>query len=171
MTRASTTLRLLSLLAAAALLLACATTETTAEPWGTETPIDARPSDARLAEGAVVTPIRIGFAGRQLDATLGDNPTADDLAARLPLTLSFRDLNNVEKIAELPSPLTMDGVPAGDDPDIGDIGYYAPTNHLVLYYGDVGYWEGIVRIGRLSDTDLQLIAGQPDGFEVTVGQG
>lgn len=170
MARASTTL-LLPVLTAATMLVACATTTTTTESSGTETPSDARPSNARLAERAVVTPIRISAAGRQLDATLGANPTADDLAARLPLTLTFRDLNNVEKIAELPSPLTMDGVPTGDDPDIGDIGYYAPTNHLVLYYGDVEYWDGIVRIGRLSDADVQLIAGQPDSFEVTVERG
>lgn len=113
----------------------------------------------------------MSVAGRQLTALLGDNPTADDLAARLPLTLSFRDLNNVEKIAELPGPLTTDGVPVGDDPDTGDIGYYAPTNNLVLYYGDVEYWDGIVRIGRLGDADVRLIAGQPDGFEVTVERG
>lgn len=116
-------------------------------------------------------PIRIGVAGRQLSAYLGDNVTAEDFAARLPLKLAFRDLNTVEKVAELPGPLNVDGVPAGDDPEVGDIGYYSPTNELVLYYGDVGYWNGIVRIGRLSEADLELIAGQPDGFEVTVEHG
>ena len=39
---------------------------------------------------------------------------------------------------------------------------------LVLYYGDVGYWNGIVRIGRFDSAQLSLIEGQPDGFEVTV---
>lgn len=171
MVRASTGLRLLPSLAAATLLLACATTETTAEPAGIAAESDGRPGGAQSAEGTVVTPIRMSVAGRQLTALLGDNRTADDLAARLPLTLSFRDLNNVEKIAELPGPLTTDGVPVGDDPDIGDIGYYAPTNNLVLYYGDVEYWDGIVRIGRLGDADVRLIAAQPDGFEVTVERG
>lgn len=63
------------------------------------------------------------------------------------------------KVAELSQPLTMDGVPAGDDPDINDIGYYAPAQNLVFYYGDVGYWNGIVRIGQLNDnhTDIDLI--------------
>ena len=65
------------------------------------------------------------------------------------------------KVAELPRPLTTDGAPAGDDPDINDIGYYAPSRSLVFYYGDVGYWNGVVRIGRLSDRATQLIEQQP----------
>src|SRR2546430_15605790 len=94
------------------------------------------------------TPIRITTGTLVLTGHLHDSPTARDLLTQLPLTLAFRDLNGVEKIARLPRALTMDGVPAGDDPDIRDIGYYAPTNNLVLYYGDVGYWNSIVRIGR-----------------------
>jgi hypothetical protein len=53
--------------------------------------------------------------------------------------LPFRDLNRVEKIAKLARPLTTDGVPEGGDPEIADIGYYAPSQDLVLYYGDVGH--------------------------------
>jgi hypothetical protein len=44
--------------------------------------------------------------------------------------LTFRDLNRVEKIAKLPRPLTTEGVPDGDDPEIADLGYYAPTQEL-----------------------------------------
>jgi len=64
--------------------------------------------------------------------------------------------------------LTMDGVPAGDDPDVNDIGYYAPSRSLVFYYGDVDYFNGIVRIGRFNDRDVDLIERQPDGFQVTI---
>jgi hypothetical protein len=104
-------------------------------------------------------------------AQLADNRTARDLVDQLPLTLRFRDFNRVEKIAKLPRPLTMDGVPAGDDPEINDIGYYAPSGDLVLYYGDVGYFNGIVRIGRLDAEDMSVIERQPDGFEVTIDRG
>ena len=118
-----------------------------------------------------MTPIRISVDDRRITAQLADNPTAQDLADQLPLTLTFRDFNGVEKIAELPRPLTMADVPEGDDPDIADIGYYAPSNDLVLYYGDVGYFDGIVRIGRLNSDDLDFIQDQPDGFQVTIEQG
>jgi hypothetical protein len=108
------------------------------------------------------------IGGQQVYAELADNPTARDLVHQLPIILSFRDLNRVEKIAKLPQPLTTDGAPEGDDPEIADIGYYAPTQDLVLYYGEVGYWNGIVRIGRFDSDQLSLVERQPDGFEATI---
>jgi hypothetical protein len=117
---------------------------------------------------ATVTNIRILIADKQVTAQLADNPTAHALADQLPMTLSFRDLNGVEKIAKLPSPLTTEGVPDGADPDIADIGYYASSQDLVLYYGDVGYWNGIVQIGRFDDGQLSYVEGRPDDFEVTI---
>ena len=113
------------------------------------------------------TPIKITIADTVVTARLVDNATARDLAAQLPLTLTFKDFNQVEKIATLPRRLSMDGVPAGADPDIGDIGYYAPSGDLVFDYGDVGYWTGIVRIGRF-DTTMELIEHQDDNFQVTI---
>jgi hypothetical protein len=113
------------------------------------------------------TPIKITIADTVVTARLADNATARDLAAQLPLTLTFKDFNQVEKIATLPRPLSLDGVPAGADPDIGDLGYYAPSGDLVFYYGDVGYWNGIVRIGRF-DTTMELIEHQADNFKVTI---
>jgi hypothetical protein len=86
-----------------------------------------------------VTDIRIAVNDQTFTAQLADNPTAADLIDQLPLTLRFRDFNHVEKIAKLPRPQTMEVVPAGDDPEINDIGYYAPSGDLVFYYGDVGY--------------------------------
>jgi hypothetical protein len=125
-------------------------------------------SQPTTEEPDTVTAVRITVADQTVIAQLADNPTAQDLAEQLPLTLTFRDLNRVEKIAKLPRPLTMEGVPPGDDPEINDIGYYAPSGDLVFYYGDVGYWNGIVRIGRFNDGDMDLIERQPDGFQVTI---
>ena len=122
-------------------------------------------------EGSAVTTIRITVAGQTRTAQLADNPTARALLDQLPLTLAFRDFNRVEKIAKLPKPLATERVPAGADPDINDIGYYAPSGDLVFYYGDVGYWDGIVRIGRFADGDIDIIQQQPDGFEVTFESG
>ena len=87
------------------------------------------------------------------------------------MTLSFRDLNRLEKIAKLPRPLTTDGVPEGADPQVADLGYYAPSQDLVLYYGDVGYYSGIVRIGQFDSSQTGFIENQPDDFEVTIQRG
>jgi len=113
------------------------------------------------------TPIKVTFGDTVLTARLADNPTARDLAAQLPLTLTFKDFNKVEKIAKLPRPLSTQGVPEGDDPDISDIGYYQPSGDVVFYYGEVGYWNGIVRIGRFDNT-MELIEQQDHDFRVTI---
>ncbi len=112
--------------------------------------------------------IRIVIAGQPISGRLYDNPTARELAQWLPMTLTFHDFNRVEKVAALAEPLTTEGVPAGDDPEVADIGYYAPTRDLVLYYGDVGYWNGIVRVGQFDSNQLALVQNQPDGFAVTI---
>jgi hypothetical protein len=120
--------------------------------------------DAGASEG---TPIRITFGDTEVTARLHDNATARDLAAQLPLTLTFRDHNNVEKTAPLPRELSLDGAPEGHDPAAGDIGYWAPDGDLVFYYdSDAPSFNGIVRIGEL-DGDLEAIARQSQDFNVT----
>jgi hypothetical protein len=79
--------------------------------------LSATTSARPTSEEPPVTIIRITVDGRTFTAQLADNPTARDLVDQLPLTLRFRDFNRVEKIAELPRPLIMDGVPAGADPE------------------------------------------------------
>jgi MFS family permease len=129
----------------------------------TTTPFEGTPTPPVAGE----TPIKITVADTAITARLADNATARDLADQLPLTLTFTDFNQLEKIAKLPRPLSTDGVPAGADPDIGDIGYYAPSGDLVFYYGEVGYFNGIVRIGRF-DTTMELIEHQADNFQVRI---
>ena len=122
-------------------------------------------------ETDTVTTIRISVGGETITGELNDNPTAQDLAGQLPVDVTLSDFNGVEKVGELPRRLTMDGVPAGADPEINDIGYYRPTNGLVFYYGDVGYFTGIVRIGRLSASDMQLLRRQSGSFSITIDAG
>jgi hypothetical protein len=43
--------------------------------------------------------------------------------------------------------------------------------HAASFSTDVGYWNGIVRIGRFTDRDIELIERQPDGFQVTLEPG
>jgi len=113
------------------------------------------------------TQIRVTIKDTVLIGRLWDNATARDLIAQLPLTLTFSDFNGLEKIASLPRKLSTDGVPEGDDPLPRDIGYYAPWGNLVLYYGDVGYFNGIVRIGQF-DGSMDAISSQTGDFTATI---
>jgi hypothetical protein len=91
-------------------------------------------------------------------ATLQDSPAARDLVAQLPITVEMTDHGGVEKTGPLPAPLSLEGQPEGADPDVGDLGYYAPGNDLVLYYGDQSYYPGIVVLGRMNGDAAERIA-------------
>ena len=106
--------------------------------------------------------IRISIGELRVTATLDDSAAAEDLLALLPVTVAMEDHGGVEKTGPLPSPLSLDGQPDGADPDVGDLGYYAPGNDLVLYYGDQSYYPGIVVLGRL-DGDAARAASRPAG--------
>jgi hypothetical protein len=113
------------------------------------------------------TQIRVVIRDTVLTGRLWDNATARDPIAQLPLTLTFRDFNELEKISQLPRKLSMDGVSAGDDPFSRDIGYYNPSGDLVFYYGDVGYFNGIVRIGQVDGT-MDALTSQTDDFTARI---
>ena len=62
--------------------------------------------------------------GKSYVVELYDNPTADDLYAKLPLTLTINDYDGWdEKIVRLEEPLSMENAPAGDCPKIPELGY------------------------------------------------
>jgi hypothetical protein len=100
---------------------------------------------------AHATSFRVLIGDTVLTGHLFDNATATDLASQLPLTLTFSDLNGQEKMSPLPRKLSVDGMPAGDDPRVGDL----------------GYWTGIMRIGEI-DGDMQAVAQQSGDFSATV---
>jgi hypothetical protein len=142
------------------------TGEPTSQP-PTDEPTSA-PKDAPTEQPAVgETRIRVAIGDTVLTGRLFDNAAARDLAGQLPLTLTFSDYNSVEKIASLSPKLSTEGLPAGDDPLPGDIGYYAPWGNLVFYYGDVGYFNGIVRVGQFEGS-LDAITRQAQDFVATI---
>jgi hypothetical protein len=96
------------------------------------TPISESPQDDHMR-------VNITIGEQRFHATLADSAAARDLLAQLPVTVEMTDHGGVEKTGALPSPLSLDGQPEGADPDVGDLGYYAPGNDLVLYYGDQAY--------------------------------
>ena len=92
--------------------------------------------------------IRLTINGQSATATLDDNPTARDFLSMLPLALTLEDYASTEKIAYPPRKLSTQSAPAGIDPEVGDITYYAPWGNLALFYKDFGYSAGLIRLGR-----------------------
>ncbi|GAB7036982.1 MULTISPECIES: cyclophilin-like fold protein [Catenuloplanes] len=112
--------------------------------------------------------IQITIGDQRLQATIFDSPAGRDLLDQLPLTVEMTDHGAVEKTGPLPAPLSLDGQPDGADPEVGDVGYYAPGNDLVLYYGDQSYHPGIVIIGRLDGDAASRVADMDGTVTATV---
>src|SRR4051794_33334979 len=99
----------LALLAAASLSACGGVDEDAEQGAGTSEPSTSAPSappattsGEQAAATGNGTPIRISAGETQITARLLDTATARELAEQLPLTLTFRDHNNVEKTAPLP---------------------------------------------------------------------
>jgi hypothetical protein len=125
-----------------------------------------RSSDS--SEEAIPMHIQITIGDLRLGATLDDTAAARDLAAQLPVTVDMVDHGGVEKTGPLPAPLSLEGAPEGADPEVGAVGYYAPGNDLVLYYGDQSYFRGIVVLGQLSGDAAARIAELEGPLTATV---
>ena len=104
-----------------------------------EVPLSATTSISITVNGLIVT----GF--------LQNNAATASLLSQLPLELSFADYGGREKIAGIPLPLSLDGMPSGGSAEPGTIAYYAPDQAIVLYYEPVGYYDGIIAIGTIDD--------------------
>ena len=110
--------------------------------------------------------IRLTVDGKVMLATLLDNATARDLVSLLPLTLTLEDYASTEKISHLPRKLSTAGAPAGSDPSIGDITYYAPWGNLAIFYKDFGYASGLITLGRF-DSGIEALK-VPGKLKVTI---
>ena len=110
--------------------------------------------------------INIKLQDKTLTATLYDTPTARDFASMLPLMLTLEDYSKTEKISDLPKKLTREGAPAGADPSVGDIAYYAPWGNLALFYKDFTYSEGLILLGKL-DGGAEILS-VPGSVQVTI---
>ena len=95
--------------------------------------------------------IQIILGEHVIIGSLDDTPSVRDFVKQLPLTLELEDYGSTEKITYPPDKLTSQGAPAGIDPTIGDIAYYAPWGNLALFYKDFGYSKGLIRLGRITN--------------------
>lgn len=85
-----------------------------------------------------------------ITARLDNSPTARDFIASLPMTVKLEDYTATEKVTYLANKLTTEGAPAGIDPKIGDIAYYAPWGNIAIYYKDFGYSPELIKLGEIT---------------------
>lgn len=129
------------------------------------TPTETAPEPS--GEAVTEIPIRITIGDQTLEARLWDNPAAQSLTDQLPLILDFSDYGGQEVLATPPRPLTMEGMPSGESASAGTIGWYAPGGVIVLYYTNVGHYNGIVRIGEM-DGSASILTGWTSSRSVII---
>jgi hypothetical protein len=117
-------------------------------------------------EEASTMKIRLTFDGKAVEATLLDNATARDFLSLLPMTLTLEDYNSTEKIGYPARKLSTADAPAGVDPSVGDIAYYAPWGNLAIFYKDFGYSRGLIGLGRI-DSGIEALS-VPGSLKVTI---
>ena len=115
---------------------------------------------------ARVMKIRIDIEGATIIGILEDNATARDFALLLPLTVMLEDFNGTEKITYLPRKLSTEGAPAGFDPSVGDISYYAPWGNLAVFYRDFRYSSGLIKLGAIESGGAAL--NRPGSMRATI---
>lgn len=98
---------------------------------------------------------------------LDDNQASRDFLEMLPLTLSFEDFNNTEKIATLPKELSTEGQPSGYTPKTGDFAYYAPWGNISVFYKDFRYSNSLYKLGTI-ESRTEIFENMNNDFEVTI---
>ena len=132
----------------------------------TPDPVSPLPTPSQDPEPSMDLAISVG--DQRLSATLDDSAASRDLLAQLPLTVRMTDHGGVEKTGRLPAPLSLEGQPEVGDPAVGDVGYYAPGQDLVLYYGKQSAYPGIVVLGRMTGDSAVRLAALDGPVTVTV---
>lgn len=120
----------------------------------------------RAADGSRV---RFGLAGtNSVDVTIDqDSPAVRDVVSMLPLTLTLKEFNGRERIADLPRKLEYGGSP-GSKPMDPDLIYCVP-------WGDVGFDYNAAGIGHSNQTihlgtckPSPALLEKPEGLPVSV---
>ena len=103
----------------------------------------------------------------EIFANLEDNIASREFLEMLPLTLTFEDFNNTEKIANIPSELNVDGLPSGYTPLVGDLAYYEPWGNISVFYEDFRYSNSLYKLGTL-ESGADIFGNMNEDFEVTI---
>ena len=111
--------------------------------------------------------IKLTVNGNEVFVRLDNNVASRDFLEMLPLTLTFEDYNNTEKIATLPNELSTEGLPSGYTPEVGDFSYYAPWGNISVFYKDFRYSNSLYKLGTI-ESGTEILGNINGDFEVTI---
>ena len=159
------------------LLLSAALTALAVSACGASAPAaQPAPQNTAAADGHKAVLV---IDGSRLPVTLRNEPSANDLYSRLPVTLSFKDFSGMEKIAYFDKRLDEKGQKVGCHPLAGDLCVYQPWGNLSILwikgralsagerlYVDFKDDSNLIPIGRL-ESGLDIVKAH-DSFTATL---
>ena len=122
-------------------------------------------------EPEITSEVYMTFGNEIVTAQLYDNATARDLFSRLPLTLSFSDFNNTEKIAYMPSgssALDTSDAPTTFTPAAGDMTVYIPWGNIAIFYNAFRASSGLAPFGKIGSEDIAKLSRISDDTHITI---
>lgn len=111
--------------------------------------------------------IKLTVNENEVFVKLEDNVASREFLEMLPLTLTFEDFNNTEKIATLPEELSTEGLPSGYTPEVGDFSYYAPWGNISVFYKDFRYSNSLYKLGTI-ESGTEILGNINGNFKVTI---
>ncbi len=111
--------------------------------------------------------IKLTINGREVYVILDDNKASRSFLEMLPLTLTFEDYNNTEKIATLPRDLSTEDLPSGYTPKVGDFSYYAPWGNISVFYKDFSYSNSLYKLGTI-ESGIEILENINEDFNVVI---
>lgn len=124
-------------------------------------------SNTTIKEETQPMKIRLTANEKTAIVELLDNDATADFVSMLPLTLTFEDYNNTEKIATLPRELNIGSAPTNCNPDVGTFAYYAPWGNLSVFYNDFRESDSLIPLGNFV-SGIDIFAETNGDFTVTI---
>lgn len=137
------------------------------EPTTMQPTISESTSNTTIKEETQPMKIKLTANGETAIVELLDNDATADFVSMLPLTLTFEDYNNTEKIATLPRELNIGSAPTNCDPNVGTFAYYAPWGNLSVFYNDFRESDSLIPLGTFV-SGIDIFAETDGEFTVTI---
>ncbi len=111
--------------------------------------------------------IKIIADNQEIIVRLHDNPASQDLLTLLPLTLTFSDYIQAEKIAKLPRKLSTQSM-STNNLQRDDFAYFAPWGNLAIFYKGKGEpYNGLIFLGTI-ESGKNVLSNLNGDFVATI---
>lgn len=115
-----------------------------------------------LAGETMAATIEIVVDDKVYNVELADHAAAQDLMSRLPMTLTFENFGQTERIAYLENALKLGNAPTSTTPVVGDFAYYIPWGNVCVFIKDFRHSSDLVPMGKMSEEATEAVRKSED---------